>query len=90
MKMTKLISCLLIIAVSSFAYAKPEKVVEAISKEDYLAAAKAAVEKKGNEFNVKKTAARFDRIDTNKDGMASALERKAFAALQKKNKSKKK
>lgn len=84
MKTTKLISFLLVIAISSFAQAKEKKEIESVTKEAYLASVKAAVEKKGKEFNEKKTAARFDRIDANKDGVASAEERKAFAAKSKK------
>lgn len=88
MKITKLISFLLVIAISSFAQAKPEKKVEAVTKEAYLASVKAAVEKKGNTFDEKKTAARFDRIDADKDGVITPEERKAFAAKNKKSKEK--
>lgn len=84
MKITKFTVVALILAVSPFAYAKKE--IKPISKEDYIASVKAAVEKKGGSFDMKKTTARFNRIDTDKDGIASVEERKAFAAKRKKGK----
>ncbi len=86
MKITKLTLVALIITVAPFVQAK--KVLQPISKQEYIAAVKESVEKKGGTFNMKKTVARFDRIDTDNDGVASVEERKAFGEKRKKNKQK--
>jgi hypothetical protein len=48
------------------------------TKEEYLAAWKAKVEGKGEEYNQKKAERAFKKIDTNGDGVASVEEMVAF------------
>ena len=47
-----------------------------ITKEQFIAKQKAAMEKAGKEFNEAKAAAAFDKKDLNKDGVLSADELK--------------
>lgn len=48
------------------------------TKEEYLAAWKAKVEGKGEEYNQKKAERAFKKIDTDGDGVASVEEQVAF------------
>jgi len=86
MKLAKLTTVVLILVVSSFAQAKEEKTPKGTSMQDYMASAKETLEKKGRAFDKKKIAARFARIDADKNGYITTDERKAFAAKRKKAK----
>jgi len=57
-----------------------------VTKEQYIAKAKAQAEKKGETFDQAKTEAKFTKADTNSDGTLSAEEQAAAGGGKKKKK----